>query len=199
MTEPRDDSPILDHDYDGIQEYDNPLPGWWKALFWVSILICVPYALYYHGAEGRSIEDDYEAEVAAFAAQLIATYGELAPDAETMLRFVDDEVAMAGMASQFRAKCAQCHRADGSGNVGPNLTDDRYVHVKKVEDLFTIISNGVVIKGMPAWRDQLSDTQRVLMAAYVASMRGQNLPGKAAEGEAIPEWSVPSEPDEDPL
>lgn len=180
--------PLFEHEYDGIREYDNPLPGWWKTLFWLTILFCFPYAVYYHGHAGRSIKDDYEAEVAAFAAQLIATYGELSPDAPTIARFMDDDVAMTGMASLFRSKCAQCHRADGSGNIGPNLTDRNWLHVKKLTDIYKVISEGVPAKGMPTWKDQLTETQRVLMSAYVARLSRHPVAGKEPQGDLVPSW-----------
>lgn len=191
MTE--SDDKIFDHEYDGIREYDNPLPGWWKTLFWVTILFALPYTFYYHGAEGRSLADEYDAEVAAFAESLLQTYGQLEPDAATIMKFTDDDVAMAGMGSLFKSKCAQCHRADGSGNVGPNLTDDHWINVKKVSDIFDVLTAGVPLKGMPAWGDQLTDTQRVLLSSYVARLRRSPVAGKAPQGDAIPPFTADAE------
>lgn len=186
----RDQEELLrDHSYDGIQEYDNPLPGWWVWIFVASIVFCFPYAVYYHGAEGRSLHDDYEGEVAAFADMLLATYGELSPDAETISTYMSDGVAMTGMKSLFKSKCAQCHKADGTGQVGPNLTDDTWLHVKTLPDIYKVLNEGVVAKGMPAWGLQLSETQVVLMASYVASLRANPKPGKEPQGETIPPWA----------
>lgn len=187
MTDTTKD-PLLDHDYDGIREYDNPLPGWWVALFWATILFALPYTAFFHGAEGRSIDDEYESEVAEFAEQLIATYGNLKPDVATIRKYMDDNVAMAGMASLFRSKCAQCHRADGTGNVGPNLTDHYWINVKALPDVFKTMSKGVIAKGMPSWEDQLTETQRVLLTSYVASLGRTPKEGKAPQGEEIPGW-----------
>ncbi|MFG0316372.1 MAG: cbb3-type cytochrome c oxidase N-terminal domain-containing protein [Planctomycetota bacterium JB042] len=191
-----DDSPtpdseeiLRDHSYDGIQEYDNPLPGWWVWTWIATIVFCFPYLAYYHGAEGRTLGDEYEQEVAEFADMLLATYGELEPDRETLAKYMTDPVAMAGMKSLFKSKCTQCHRADGSGMVGPNLTDDSWLHVKEMPDIFTVLDQGVEAKGMPAWGPQLSKTQIVLMSAYVASLRETPKPGKEPQGEVIPPWS----------
>jgi cytochrome c oxidase cbb3-type subunit 3 len=189
-----DDERVLDHDYDGIREYDNPLPGWWVFLFWATTLFCFPYFLRYHFGEGETIFAAYEAEQAEHAERLLATYGDLQPDAATIVSFARDEVAMAGMAGLFRAKCAQCHRADGSGMVGPNLTDDRWLHVKQVEDIAGVLAKGVTLKGMPAWKDQLSPTQIVLMSAYVASLRAAPVPGKEPQGEPVAPWPEPPAP-----
>jgi cytochrome c oxidase cbb3-type subunit 3 len=191
-----DNGRVLDHDYDGIREYDNPLPGWWVFVFWATVLFCFPYFLRYHFGEGETIFAAYEAEQAEHAERLLATYGALEPDAPTIVSFARDELAMAGMASLFRSKCAQCHRADGSGMVGPNLTDDRWLHVKQVEDIFGVLEKGVVLKGMPSWKDQLSKTQLVLMAAYVASLRAAPVTGPAGkepQGEPISPWPEPLE------
>ena len=187
---PIDEPPLRDHTYDGIQEYDNPLPGWWVWMFVLSVVFAFPYAVYYHAADGRALEDEYEGEVAAYAELLLQTYGELAPDAETISSFMDDPVAMAGMQSLFKSKCTQCHRADGTGSVGPNLTDDRWLHVKELTDIFAVLRDGVVAKGMPQWGGQLSDTQIVLMSSYVASLRRAPKPGKEPQGEVIPPWTT---------
>jgi cytochrome c oxidase cbb3-type subunit 3 len=149
----------------------------------------VVYLFYYHsGVEGRSIQDDYQGELAVFAAQLIEQYGQLDADPETILKFTNDNVAMAGMGSQFKARCAQCHAGDGGGNIGPNLLDDSYINVQTVADIYRVIKDGVVAKGMPAWGAQLSETQLVLMSAYVAQLRGKGPGSKAAEGNVIAPW-----------
>lgn len=189
-TEPK----LTNHEYDGIREYDNPLPGWWVAMFWITTLFAFPYVVYYHGRAGRSVQDEYQGEVAEFANQLLATYGKLEPDSATIARFQTDAVAMAGMASLYRSKCAQCHRADGSGNVGPNLTDDRWINVKALPDVYQVITKGVIAKGMPTWQDQLTQTQRVLLAAYVAGLSLHPVAGKEPQGEAIGPWQVDAAP-----
>ncbi|QDU66784.1 cbb3-type cytochrome c oxidase N-terminal domain-containing protein [Engelhardtia mirabilis] len=187
MSEPENEL-LLDHEYDGIREYDNPLPAWWVYTWLATVLICFPYVAWFHGAEGRTIQDQYEQELTDFAQAMIATYGDLDADQDTILRYMQDDVAMAGMASQFKGKCATCHRADGSGNVGPNLTDDSWINVTKVEDIVGVIRNGVPAKGMTAWGGTFSDTQLVLMAAYVASLRLHPVDGKAPQGNEIAPW-----------
>ena len=179
---------LLDHEYDGIREYDNPLPSWWVWMFIASILFCYPYVLHWHFGQGKSIEEQLTAEKEAYAAQLLATYGELAPDEPTILSYMQDETAMMGIAGLFRGRCAQCHLADGSGNVGPNLTDDAWLNVARVIDIPEIIRDGLVEKGMPAWGQQLTETQIVLLSSYVAGMRDRPIDGKKAEGDVLPAW-----------
>jgi cytochrome c oxidase cbb3-type subunit 3 len=187
----RERDPLLDHDYDGIREYDNPLPKWWVWLFALTIFISFPYVLRYHFGVGRSILDALEAEQAAHARRLIATYGELEADPVTILRFMDDELAMTGMASLFKGKCASCHLADGSGSVGPNLTDATWINVKRLTDIPTVLTAGVPAKGMPAWGEKLTRTEIVLLSSYVARLRRDPVPGKAAQGEPIEPWPPP--------
>lgn len=185
------DDLLMEHEVDGIREYDNPLPGWWVNLFWLSILFCFPYTLYYHGVEGRTIQDEHESDVADRATELIATFGKLENQLPTLQKYMVDPIGLAGAGAMFRGKCAQCHAADGGGGVGPNLSDDHYINVKKIEDIFKVIKDGVPLKGMPAWGTQLSDTQIVLLASYVAQLRGKPIKGAAPKGEVIPAWPDP--------
>lgn len=186
---------LFDHAYDGIREYDNPMPGWWVWMFWLTIIFCIPYVMWYHIGLGPSVEDDYQGELAAYAQQLMETYGELEPDEATILRFMDDPVAMTGMSGLFKSKCAQCHLADGSGNVGPNLTDDQWINVKELTDIYTILQEGVVAKGMPKWEGKLTKTEMVLLSAYVAQLRRDPLPGRPAQGSKIPPWPEAAPPE----
>jgi len=194
MTDDPYKDKLFEHEYDGIREYDNPMPGWWVLIFWGTILFCFPYLAWYHVGVGPSIHDKYQAELAAYAQQLLDTYGELEADEPTMLRFMDDDIAMTGMASLFKGKCAQCHLADGSGNVGPNLTDDHWINVKTMADIPTTIRDGVIAKGMPSWEGKITETEIVLLAAYVARLRRTPLPGKAAQGDALAPWPEAAPP-----
>lgn len=189
---------LFDHEYDGIREFDNPMPRWWVYIFVGSILFCFPYVAWYHYGDGQSVQEAYEAEIAAFAERLIAQYGELKPDRDTLLAYMDDDTAMAGMSQLFKGKCAPCHLASGAGNVGPNLTDDRWINVRRITDIPGILRSGVVTKGMPAWSEQLTDTQIVLLSSYVARLTRDPQPGRPAEGEHVIEsWAaVPSEEEE---
>lgn len=191
MKEPSPSSMLLDHQYDGIQEYDNPLPSWWSWLFALSIIFSACYWFYYHIGTGPSIQDNYQAQVAAHIENLIAQLGEVHPDNATILSFKDNTDWMNATKGLFVGNCSQCHSADGGGNVGPNLTDDFYKNIKEPKDIFNVITNGVAGKGMQAWETRLSEPQRILLAAYVASLRGTTpAHPKAAEGSSIPGWNT---------
>jgi cytochrome c oxidase cbb3-type subunit 3 len=194
MTTPeRDhDSNLMDHEYDGIQEYDNPLPGWWSWLFILSIVFSVFYWTYYHIGVGPSLEEKYDAAVAVALEKQFASLGVLTPTNETMLNLLrENPDKIAALRGMFAKDCAQCHGTDGGGNAtGPNMTDEYYINIKQPEDIINVITNGVPGKAMRAWGNKLREPQIILLATYVASLRGTNVPGgKAAEGSAIPPWS----------
>lgn len=182
---------LTDHSYDGIQEYDNPLPGWWKFLFWVSVVFAPIYYVYIHaGVDGRSIHDQYNAHMAEVFELRFSEIGELEPDRETILEYLDKDDWLKVGQVVYTTNCVSCHKADGSGAVGPNLTDDHWKNVRNVEDIAKVIAEGAANGAMPAWKNRMShQNQIVLTAAYVASMRKNPKPGKAPEGNVIPPWS----------
>lgn len=206
QTPPVDESEkyLTDHSYDGIQEYDNPLPGWWKGLFWGSIFFSVLYWAWYQAGPGDGVIDRYEASVAKAEeakaerrrAQLAGM--EIKPDAATMLALMGDEATMEAQAKVWQLKCALCH-LDGRGSIGPNMTDDHYLNVKTLEDFPRIVENGIIEKGMTPFKGQLSDEEIVLIAAYAAHLRGKELdtsdpmPIKEAQGEVLPPWPTSAE------
>ena len=186
---------LLDHNYDGIQEYDNPLPGWWSALFAGSTVFAVLYMLYFHsGVEGRSVHDAYGKEAARVFEKRFAAVGELKADGPTIVAYMNDPKWLAVGEAVFRANCVSCHGQAGEGNVGPNLTDDYWKNVTRVEDIAKVIEEGAANGAMPAWRNRLSHVnQVVLTAAYVASLRGSSpTAGKAPEGVPIEPWGAKS-------
>ncbi len=180
---------LLDHNYDGIQEFDNPLPGWWKAIFLGTILFAVPYTWWYHFAEGNSIYDQYEADVAAQEARE-AAQPQLETDAKGLLVLMQDDTHLARGKATFSTICLACHAADGGGvpGLGPNLCDDFWKNVKVIEDIPNIIRNGVPGTAM-APQVSLSPNQVADVAAYVASLRGTTPANpKEPEGEKIAPW-----------
>mgnify|MGYP000879449483 CR=1 FL=1 len=190
LAEPK----ILDHNYDGIREYDNPMPFWWSALFWGTIIFSVPYFVYYHVGVGPSLNDNLEVEVGEFVEAQSAALGDIKPDAATILTLVQKDAKLkTGASVMFRSNCATCHGPEGGGRTGPNMTDDSYINIKQPEDFFRVIRDGVAGKGMPEWRKRFSEPQLVLLASYVASLRGTKpVEAKEAQGTPIPPWSTPA-------
>lgn len=181
---------LLDHSYDGIQEYDNPTPSWWHGLFWASIVFALVYGAFWHFSEfSWSIHDKHRHEVAQYYKTLFGALGDLEPDEPTMLQMMGDEKWRTVGSTIYAANCTQCHGGDGGGINGPNLTDDAYINVKSLEDLITFVTKGNVPKGMPAWENRLQPNERILVAAYVATLRGGTPAApKAPEGEVIAPW-----------
>lgn len=189
-SNPDPDAPdqlIEGHSYDGIKEYDNPMPGWWSWTFILTIGWSVVYVLGVH-AFGfiNSYEDDLEAQNARHQA-LVASFQEsgttFSEDAETITSLAFDAAYAERGAVHFAAQCAACHGQNGEGLIGSNLTDAYWVHGGSPMDVYTIIAEGYLPKGMPAWSAVFSAEQRAELTAFVISLRGKNLPGKAAEGD----------------
>lgn len=191
MPAPREPQ-LLEHEYDGIREYDNPTPGWWHAFFIGSILFSAVYAAFWHSSPiSWTVHEQLVSDEQAYYGLLFRDLGELEPDEPTIVKMMADQKWMAFGASVFRANCAQCHKADGTGETGSNLTDDQWINVKSLTDLFTIVTDGVAAKGMPTWKNRLSENERILVAAYVANLRANPKPGRAPEGNVIPPWPTP--------
>ena len=182
---------VTGHAYDGIEEYDNPLPGWWSFLFWFFILLAPIYYFYFHlGVEGRSIEDQYNAHMAAVFEKRFEEIGVLTADRETLLKYMNDEPKWLAVGEVvYKTNCVSCHGADGGGLVGPNLTDDHWKNVRNIEDIASVIANGAANGAMPAWKTRFSHpNQIVLTAAYIAAMRENPAVGKGPEGNKIEPW-----------
>jgi cytochrome c oxidase cbb3-type subunit III len=182
---------LTGHEYDGIQEYDNPLPGWWKWLFAVTIFISFPYFAYYHfGAAGRSVEDAHAIASAEVGRLLFAKMGELKPDKATLVKFMYDDGGLSVGKSIYKANCVSCHGKDGEGLVGPNLTDQHYKNVRSIEDILNVVNKGAAGGAMPPWLNRIGETERILVSSYVASLRGTvpGGPGRPPEGREIDPW-----------
>jgi cytochrome c oxidase cbb3-type subunit 3 len=183
----RPDDRLLDHDYDGIREYDNPMPRWWLWIFYATILF-VPlyYLLPSPFGEGEGVVAQYEADVAAHAAAAPAPPTGAMDDAAISALAQRADVVAAGKAV-FEANCAVCHRLDGGGLIGPNLTDDAWLHGGAPAAVRTTIAQGVLAKGMPAWDRILRPEQMDAVTAYVIVLHGTNPPSpKAPEGVVEP-------------
>lgn len=183
MTTPRDDDHLLEHEYDGIQEFDNPMPRWWLYLFWVSIAWSVLYWFNVPGiGSGKGRIADYNASVAAAAAALppVPVAG---PGADQLLAMSKDPTALAAGKTVFTAYCAACHGSDGGGVIGPNLTDDAWIHGGAPEAVYHTVHDGVLAKGMPAWGQSLKPDEVTAVVAYVLSLQGTHPANpKAPEG-----------------
>ena len=194
MSDNPQDPLLLDHEYDGIRELDNKLPRWWVWLFNITIVFAALYLLYYHVLGGPTSAQEYTSEMKAGAQLKAAAMGKFEAGIPALQPSTDPAVIEDGRQIYARY-CAPCHRADGGGLVGPNLTDDYWIHGSKYSDTVTVIWNGVPAKGMITWKATLKPDQIQSVASYIYTLRGAKLatPGKPPENQQPAKPAGPSQ------
>ncbi len=177
---------LFEHEYDGIRELDNSLPPWWVAMFYITIGFGLIYYTYYHftGA-GPSSGEEYQTEMER-AEKAVQAY--LASQAnqidETNVEALADEASLAAGKDIYIASCAACHGALGEGGVGPNMTDQYWIHGGGIKDIFKTVKYGVPEKGMISWQTQLSASDMAKVSSYILTLQGTNPPNaKEPQGE----------------
>ncbi len=171
---------IKDHSYDGIQELDNDLPPWWKWLFYLTIVFAIIYSvrLFVFHADDLVQAREYEIVVDEATAD--------SPDAAAFeVVLLTDPADLAAGKETWTKICSACHLVDGGGIVGPNMTDNYWIHGNKVEDLYRIVADGVIEKGMIPYKSQLSDQARLQVVSYILTEIVGTTPAtpKAPEGD----------------
>ncbi|SDD77086.1 cytochrome c oxidase cbb3-type subunit 3 [Mucilaginibacter pineti] len=177
---------LIEHDYDGIQELDNPIPGWFMYLFYATIIFAGGYLLNYHVFHTGQLQyEEYKTEMAQadIAKKLYLSKSANQVDENTVKLVTDPEILKAGQVI-FTQNCKPCHGEHAEGNVGPNLTDDFWLHGGKINDLFKTIKYGVQSKGMPTWEKQLSPKQIADVANYIKSLHDTH-PAGAKEPQGV--------------
>ncbi len=181
-----------DYISDGIEELEAPIPKWWKNTWLFLIVLCPTYMMFYHIGPDRGMEAEYDAAATRISLAKYAEIGELEPNAAAILTYMNKPNWVKLGKSIFKSKCANCHGRNAEGNVGPNLTDEKYTNIKEAADIAKVILKGANNNAMPAWEDKLQTNDVVMVSAYVASLRGTNASGgKAAEGFDIEPWPAP--------
>ena len=185
----------LDHDYDGIRELDNNLPPWWLYGFYACIVFSFVYLYRFHVAHtAPSTHDEY---VMAMAQAEVEKEEYLKNSAnnvdENTVKLLTDASALGEGKKIFTSTCAACHGPEGQGLVGPNLTDDYWLHKGSIKDVFRTIKYGVPEKGMKSWKDDFSPVQIAAIASYVKSLHGTK-PANAKEpqGDLYKEDAAPA-------
>ena len=183
----KEETILLDHNYDGIRELDNHLPPWWKWLFYATIIWAVFYLIAYHVTNSLPLQiEEYDNEV-AYAEEQIRKLKAANPGAqidENTVAMVTDATALMDGKETFNNICASCHRTDGGGDIGPNLTDPYWKHGGSIQDVFKVVKNGVPNTNMVAWGGALSPEEMQNVSSYLLTLQGTNPPnGKAPEGE----------------
>ncbi|GAB3242087.1 hypothetical protein GCM10027346_38060 [Hymenobacter seoulensis] len=162
---------ILDHDYDGIHEFDNDLPPWWKYSFYATILFAIGYLSYYHLAQAGPLQGDEYAVEMQQAALLVSADAD-DPNKLTTYQALNGAADLSGGKSIYATNCAPCHGAQAEGKVGPNLTDEYWLHGGEVNHVYKTIKFGVQSKGMVAWKGKLSGKQILQVTSYILSLQG---------------------------
>ena len=171
---------MLDHNYDGIKELDNHLPPWWKWLFYFTIAWAFVYFFVYHvfGLFPLS-QEEYDNEMVAaelaLEAQMKLTGNVID---ENTVEFTDDVALLEKGKAIYGRDCTPCHLSQGQGLIGPNFTDDYWIHGGSIKDMFKIIKNGVPLKGMISWQSKLSPADMRNVASYIKTLRGTNPPNQ---------------------
>lgn len=177
---------LLHHDYDGIKELDNNLPPWWVYLFYGCIGFAAVYLIRFEIMDGDNQETEFKKEMAQAKID-VEEYKKTAPDLmdEKTVTLLTEPAELAKGKAIFETNCAACHRADGGGQIGPNLTDENWILGGGIKNLFHTITNGGRDgKGMVAWRGTLKPTEIQRVASYVISLHGSNPKDpKAPDGE----------------
>lgn len=187
MEQHNDKEPmLLDHNYDGIQEFDNPLPTWWLVTFFITIIFGFFYWLDTEIVGRGSQVQEVEKELAILRAR--------APKADPSNTNDDSYKAFAAVAANlakgkdvYGGKCATCHGPEGQGMIGPNLTDNFWLHGRGgYSDVDKVVRQGVLDKGMPPWETQLNAEDIKAVTVFVVSLRGSSpLNPKAPQGEKV--------------
>jgi cytochrome c oxidase cbb3-type subunit III len=175
---------LLDHDYDGIKELDNSLPPWWKYGFYITIVVGVIYLFYFHMGAGQNPTEEYLAEMnkARIEKEIFEANNKDKVD-ENNVPMADANGIKAGQAL-YEANCVACHLKDGGGNVGPNLTDDYWLHKGSLNDIYKSIKIGYPDKGMQAWNTKFNPKEISQIASYIKSLKGTKpAEAKAAQGD----------------
>jgi len=163
---------IMEHEYDGIQEYDNPMPRWWLLTFAATVVFSIVY--YFNvgpigNGKGRVADYDEEMRLAAVA-HPAPTGSEMSAD--QLLAIAKNHEQVEEGHEVFKAYCVACHGADGGGIIGPNLADTYWIHGSTITDIYRTVTNGVLEKGMPPWGKSLKPDQLNQVVAYVTTLQG---------------------------
>jgi cytochrome c oxidase cbb3-type subunit 3 len=192
MNDPKDPL-LLPHEADGIRELDNNLPRWWVWLFNLTIAFSVVYWVYYHVLGTGQIQAAEYVREMEIGDKIKAVAVDRFEGSLASLQPVSEPVALAQGQQTYKTLCAPCHREDGGGLVGPNLTDDYWIHGTNFTDNLKVIWNGIPEKGMVTWKGVLQPNDIHLVASYIYTLRGTKPPNPKLPENQQPAQTGPSE------
>lgn len=181
---------LTDHNYDGIQEYDNPMPTWWTLTFYATVAWSAVYFIGIGMGLLPSYGDDLKTEqddLASIRKKYEDSQPKIVITEEALVEASKDPGRVQAGATVYAEKCAPCHGDKGQGVIGPNLTDNQWIHGGSLTSIHGVVEKGFTAKGMPAWKGVLKDPQLVDVVGYIHTLQGTNPPNpKAPEGEVYP-------------
>lgn len=186
--EPKIHGPAID----GIEEYDNPLPGWWLMLFYISIAFAVVYWFIYPSWFGKGMfnwsqNTDWSEEV-----ELAKT--KYPVKVINVNDFVGKQENIDIGKQIFQQNCVACHGPEAKGLIGPNLTDSIWIHGGKPEDIVNTITKGVAAKGMPTWGPVLGPEKIANVTSFIISLYNPNQPSPSGAQAASAVSASPTVP-----
>lgn len=185
-----EESMIIPHAYDGIHELNNPVPRWFNVLFYGTVIFAVCYLYYYHVGDGPRQDQEYAAEIDKAAADKRAFLAHAAEKFDENSVKLDGSLVANGK-TVFMTNCIACHGEHGQGTVGPNLTDEFWLHGGSISDVFKTVKYGVPAKGMASWEKNLSSKNIAEVVNYIMSLKGTKPASpKAPQGEKYEPKSV---------
>jgi cytochrome c oxidase cbb3-type subunit 3 len=184
------------HELDGIKEYDNPMPGWLLAIWWGSLLFSAGYLIFHALSFGEgSLEARHRAQTQQALTSIQAHFDAnplVPPSPAQLLAGATDPAVLDVGAARFSRTCASCHGELAQGLIGPNLTDDRWLHGGSVEQIFQTVAKGWPSKGMPPWGRTLKPEELAALVSYVRSIQGSTPPNpRPAEGDPVTPEPIP--------
>jgi cytochrome c oxidase cbb3-type subunit 3 len=174
------------HVYDGIKEYNYPAPTWWQVIFFGSIVWALGYLCYFYLYDGETLRHRLDRQLVEIDRQRLKE-GSLGPSNDELMTLVGDSAVLKVGHETFLSKCSSCHGEHGQGIIGPNLTDNFWLHGKgQAVDIFVTVDKGVPDKGMPPWGAILAPAELKAVVAYVKSIQGSHPDNpKAPQGEEV--------------
>ena len=178
---------LMDHNYDGIQELNNPLPSWWAFTFYFGIAFAIFYFILYQVMGAPSLSDEFKNEWAIIQ-NLQDKFNQQNGKFEEVkfLAIVKDDGVKKGEVV-FTNNCVPCHKEKGIGDIGPNLTDEYWLWAKGTpETIYPVVFRGVPQNGMPTWSAVLSNEEIYQVVSYVKTLHNTHQPGgKAPQGNKV--------------
>jgi cytochrome c oxidase cbb3-type subunit 3 len=184
------------HELDDIKEYDNPMPGWLMAIWWGSLIFAAAYLAFYALSFGEgTMEAEYRAGAQHAVTEVDAYFAAhplVPPSSADLLASAANPAVLEAGRARFTRTCAPCHGDRAQGLIGPNLTDDRWIHGGKVEQVFQTVAKGWPAKGMPPWGRALKPEELAALVSYIRSIQGSNPPNpRAPEGDPVVPEPIP--------